>query len=111
MDPEEFTKLRAKFDREKPIKPYKFNTINRWIKCSDRMPEDTALAYDRKGRIIMARYYPSKTTKCKDGFYTSTAEWIESGCCGRSIKPEEITHWMPLPKLPLAPEKDNNGVD
>ena len=60
--------------------------VNRWIPCSERMPE-------QEGFYLV--YFTFKDgTHATDITYINTA-YISTGCLSRSI-----THWMPLPEPP-----------
>lgn len=56
--------------------------LDRWVKCSDRMPElDERVIVKGSYGIVTATFFD-------DGFR----------CLGMTI--EDVTHWQPLPKLP-----------
>ena len=61
----------------------------RWISVKDALPEIgvTVLALDKYGHVNSRYMY-----KHKDGTALFTAEYLVSS--------KDITHWMPLPKLP-----------
>lgn len=68
------------------------NDMNGWIKCSDRLPEDTNDVLVTDGELIDMLW------------------WDENDWCGwrsRSygICSDAVTHWMPLPKLPKLSER------
>ena len=66
-------------------------TVNRWIPCSERMPEQEV-------RILLfaaGEVYVGELTDIKD-LYDTDIGFMKSG---------HVTHWMPLPEIP-EPEKE-----
>lgn len=63
--------------------------LNNWISVKDRLPpKDTIVLF----------YRPTIFTAVMYGFWDND-RWYEAGDIV-AILPDEVTHWMPLPKLP-----------
>lgn len=93
--PEQLT-LSGNFDEEmaKKIKKAMRHCIlepveeNKWIKCSDRMPEE-----DKE--VLFVRKTWGKNKEIYIGVFDSKMKWWQAG--SGVIKNEYVTHWMPLP--------------
>lgn len=101
--PEQLT-LSGNFDEEmaKKIKKAMRHCIlepveeNKWIKCSDRMPEE-----DKE--VLFVRKTWGKNKEIYIGVFDSKMKWWQAG--SGVIKNEYVTHWMPLPEPPEGKEK------
>lgn len=76
-----------------------------WIKCSDRLPEfgseEVLVCYKIKElmvRAVSSEYFYMPTEKM---WYKNSEHY------GSTYSEDEITHWLPIPKLP----KENKDAD
>jgi hypothetical protein len=74
--------------------------VNRWIPCSERLPEKEcyALIYFGQGTTaegITDAWYDGKSWNYTNSIIENGAEWEET-----VLIPHEVTHWMPLPEPP-----------
>jgi len=74
--------------------------VNRWIPCSERLPEKEcyALIYFGQGTTaegITDAWYDGKSWNYTNSIIENGAEWEETVWI-----PHEVTHWMPLPEPP-----------
>lgn len=60
--------------------------VNRWIACSERLPEDGEL-------VLIAHVSGSVYIADREGKY-----WAEDS--GEWYDDEKVTHWMPMPEPP-----------
>lgn len=60
--------------------------MSKWIKCSERMPEELEDVLVTDGRSVEVMYL-------RLGLWYVTSQ--DSAICG-----DEVTHWMPLPEPP-----------
>lgn len=89
--------------------------IDRWIPVTERMPEDDYTPGDKRVQIkvlvcnihngqksvrTLVRQYSSCCWRLVDGKREVRLRWEWS----KNVHDSEITHWMPLPKLPDSPE-------
>lgn len=77
----------SKADEEKAYRAINdIPAVNRWIPCSERMPEtDTpVICYMRIGQILVMELSDD------DGWYCGITRY----------NPRAVTHWMPLPEPP-----------
>ncbi|EFM1661020.1 DUF551 domain-containing protein [Escherichia coli] len=65
-------------------------TPDGWIRCSDRMPEETGDIIVVSDGIVMSGISYSR----RDGFYIAALEYDDDEPIGG------VTHWMPLPEPP-----------
>ena len=90
----------SKADEEKAYRAINdIPTVNRWIPCSERMPENDAkcLVYTSDKRICMARWY---------GKYDEQGAWyIISDDVPKLYRIKNVPFWMPLPEPPKEAEK------
>lgn len=81
-----------------------------WISVKDRLPEENTpvLICTQWGDIWMASYYSECRIASK---LFSPAHWDVETLRGGGIdfKAEDVTHWMPLPRLPEDEEDEDNG--
>ncbi|HAJ4242739.1 TPA: DUF551 domain-containing protein [Escherichia coli] len=61
-----------------------------WVKCSERMPEETDDIIVVSDDIVMSGISYSR----RKGFYISALEYDEDAPI------DDVTHWMPLPEPP-----------
>lgn len=78
-----------------PIPEVPFGPIPRWVKCEDRLPDFNIkiLAYDNQ-RIYIA-YRPQEQEYNEHWTVCEENDCDCNGCTGA------ITHWMPLPPVPI----------
>jgi hypothetical protein len=74
--------------------------VNRWIPCSERLPEKEcyALIYFGQGTTaegITDAWYDGKSWNYTNSIIENGAEWEETVWI-----PHEVTHWMQLPEPP-----------
>lgn len=75
----------------------------KWIKCSQQMPEigERIIGYNKENNLVTKMFYGSYTEKLIGGEVpTKITFYSDEDCCGR-YEYENVTHWMPLPPLPL----------
>lgn len=62
---------------------------NKWIKCSEKMPEP----------MRQVLFYDERFKECAAGYYNKNYNAIQVGCAllGINDEYERFTHWMPLP--------------
>jgi hypothetical protein len=101
-----------------------------WINCSDRMPEPAQrvlavfpTGYKGVRHISLVIYVPAKSVKAEDLWdddsdcveYDEEKDcfYVEEGWYESSYESEkdwrlnyEVTHWMPLPHVPVAQGED-----
>lgn len=65
-------------------------TLDGWISCSERMPEETGDIIVVSDGIVMSGISYSR----RDGFYIAALEYDDDEPIGG------VTHWMPLPEPP-----------
>ena len=73
-------------------------SANRWIPCSERLPENDAkcLVYTSDKRVCMARWY---------GKYDEQGAWyIISDAVPKLYRIKNVPFWMPLPEPPEGGE-------
>lgn len=78
-------------------------THEKWISVHDRLPDRAGLMPDESEYVLVSEQYVSYDGE-KLGSYVSICgftangwdEWDNFG----QVKPERITHWMPLPAPP-----------
>jgi len=76
-------------DDSKMVDVSSSETLNNWISVKDRLPpKDTIVLF----------YRPTIFTAVMYGFWDND-RWYEAGDIV-AILPDEVTHWMPLPKPP-----------
>lgn len=63
--------------------------MGKWIKCSERMPGDFEDVLVTDGCYVEVMWLDC------DGYWDS---WVDG--CYRTVCPDDITHWMPLPEPP-----------
>lgn len=63
--------------------------MSQWIKCSERMPDDFMDVLITDGIYVEVMWLDC------EGYWDS---WVDGGY--RTVCPDDITHWMPLPKPP-----------
>ncbi len=71
-------------------------TPDGWIRCSERMPEETGDIIVVSDGIVMSGISYSR----RDGFYIAALEYDDDEPIGG------VTHWMPLPE---PPQEVNRG--
>lgn len=66
--------------------------MNKWVKCSDRLPEYEVrvLVAEKDGWITIAYL--------NDGLDGDTSYWINENSICHDMN--EFTHWIPLPEMP-----------
>jgi hypothetical protein len=72
------------WNRETAVKYW--NSVNRWIPCSERLPE--------YGEYVM---FIRKNCECYIGYYDEKNTWNTDY---QWFTGEDVTHWMPLPEPP-----------
>lgn len=77
-------------------------TVQKWIPCSERLPESDAkclVYFDR--RVAMARWY---------GKYDEQGAWyIISDDVPKLYRIKNVPYWMPLPEPPEGGAGNGNG--
>lgn len=63
--------------------------MSKWIKCSERMPDDFVDVLVSDGAYVEVMWFDS------DGYWDG---WVEPQAV--TVDSEEVTHWMPLPDPP-----------
>ena len=72
-----------------------------WISVNDRLPDSSGVMYDESEYVLVCEKYNHGLW---DGQYVSICGFTANGWdeCDNfgSVRPERITHWMPLPEPP-----------
>lgn len=64
-------------------------TVDDWIRCSEKMPEDSISVLLYGNRIGIVK-----------GFFTSYKDYYIADSGNTAVRKNAVTHWMPLPELP-----------
>jgi hypothetical protein len=78
-----------------------------WIRVKNRLPDDKSSFLGTNGELIFAAYW------VEDSDFYIVGGWESCCYCGgasfvsfteENFTTKKVTHWMPLPKLPLENE-------